>query len=349
MAFNLSNLLQENVERNINEVLEETSHSYFINALEVSKSINEKCRKASDDLYQTISESVVPMREAFDKFFDTITDVINQFDLAVSKTSTDFSTELINRVNKDKFILDNRDLFIHYPGDKCFLMERYKFKNLDEGIPKSEAKANYEKEYEKIDKILTNKYTSNQEKLTAITYEYDSFLQEISSGFYDYYRGKILGMESTRIRKGEYADVLFYCFRDREKIRKVTTTDIHQAYLRMSTVKQHAESVTKEKKKVAREYEAIRKNLQNIRFERLVATFGPDSQILEAKFDSYIKVKTDQIVNMCNIHLLAYTAKLDAIASCYLQDRSMLLHAMNKNTVPNDEFDIEKNDLGGDI
>ena len=104
-----------------------------------------------------------------------------------------------------------------------------------------------------------------------------------------------------------------------------------------------------EKKLVEKEYLSIKKDLNRIRFDQLVATFGPDSSQLEAKFDTYIKVKTDQIVNMCNIHMMAYNAKLDAIASCYLQDRSLLLTAMTRVSEPEDEFDVEKNDLGGDL
>ena len=63
---------------------------------------------------------------------------------------------------------------------------------------------------------------------------------------------------------------------------------------------------------------------------------GSNAAELDDRLKIYIKLKTDQVLNMCTIHTLAYTAKLDAIASMYLQDRAILLEAERRYTEIND-------------
>ena len=67
---------------------------------------------------------------------------------------------------------------------------------------------------------------------------------------------------------------------------------------------------------------------------------GTNVDVLDERLQNYIKAKTEQLLNMCSIHTMAYTAKLDAIASLYLQDKAILTAVVNKYT-PDEEYDEE--------
>ena len=70
---------------------------------------------------------------------------------------------------------------------------------------------------------------------------------------------------------------------------------------------------------------------------------GSNVDILDERLQNYIKAKTEQLLNMCSIHTMAYTAKLDAIAALYVQDKSILTAVVNKYS-PDEEYveDIEE-------
>ena len=49
-----------------------------------------------------------------------------------------------------------------------------------------------------------------------------------------------------------------------------------------------------------------------------------------AQLDLYVRAKVDQIQEYSNIHILAFTAKLDAIRDAYRQSRNVLYSALSK-------------------
>lgn len=327
---------------------ESATKTYFISALEAASKVSSLYKEQVNSLYESINESagnIDVIHESFKQFFASISNTIDKFEKSINSTSADFTTDLATRVTKDEFILKDKDIFLNFPSDKKFIFERFKFINLEANIPKAKvSKVKYEKEYDKLDSILSDKSKSSDEKLTELIYVYNAFIDEIQSGFYDEYRAKILGYDDgVKITKAEYGKTLYYTFRDKKKLTVVTSEDIKEAYIRMSNSKRLCEKIKSEKKYMQREYDSIKKNISNIQFERLLSSFGPRTIDLEANFDVYIKLKVDQIVNMCTIHMLAYTAKLDALASCYLQDRALLLSAKEVIESPTVEED------GGEI
>ena len=48
------------------------------------------------------------------------------------------------------------------------------------------------------------------------------------------------------------------------------------------------------------------------------------------QIDLFVKKKAEQIIEMCNIHSLAFSYKLDAIKDCYKQDKDVLYKALSK-------------------
>lgn len=350
MSFmKLQDLYNDTNDNNISETIFEknSTKTYFFSALETASKVSSLYKEQVDSLYKSINESagnIDVIHESFKQFFASISDTIDRFEKSINSTSADFTTDLATRVTKDEFILKDKDIFLNFPEDKRFAFERIKFINFESSIPKPKvSKVSYEKEYDKINDILSDRTKTGDEKLAEFIYLYNSFIDEIQSGFYDEYRAKILGYDDgVKITKAEYGKVLYYTFRDKTKIKLVTSDDVKDAYMRMSSSKRLCERIKSEKKYIQREYDAIKRNISNIQFEKLLSSFGRRTIELEEKFDVYIKLKADQIVNMCTIHMLAYTAKLDALASCYLQDRSILMAAK-------DMYDLSMEEDGGEL
>lgn len=337
MKFDLNSLESNPLLESGSIVVEDTSfHSlYFTKGLEYSMDIKEAYRDLVQNLYISLSEG--GSDNPFVHFFNSIDDIINRFARAETDMMGDFSADLAKRASKDRYILQYKDFLLRYPEELSFTMERYRFINLDHGIPKPVHRDWYQEEYDKIDKILTDRYTTTEHKIKLLNDAYDDYLYEVSQGYYDKYRGAIIGKNHVAIRPQEFPNEIFYTFREKNKLVMVDSRDVVNTFIRFTNIKQMTETVKLDKEQTIREYNDIKRNLDNIRFDRLINTFGPDTEKLEAKFNTYIKTKVDQVVKMCDIHLLVYTGKLDALASCYMQDKTLLDMAISNARVDTKE------------
>lgn len=330
MAIGL-NVLKENNTAYVEE-FDLTPRSHFLSALDITLENNKLYKEKINTLYTSIAEaeSEEAVNESFTKFFDSVKEIIDNTIKYTSSEFSDFCTSLTKATSKDKFISDKKDLFMNFKSDKYPTMDLYKFTKLDSGIPKKVIKIHYEEEYDKLQKILSSRSMNISEKINKFIELQRSVIEEINEGFYDKFRSKILGLNNP-VSRIEFSNILFSIFRtDGQKIPTVIDQSyVKETYNRFTNVKNIVKTLKIEKATIDREYNGIKNDIKNIKFDQLMTSFGPGTLELESKFDVYIKIKVDQIINLTNDYTLAYMAKLDAISSCYIQDRNVLISCMN--------------------
>ena len=204
---------------------------------------------------------------------------------------------------------------------------------ISDDIPKAIGSDIYQEEIVKLQKILQNNSIAQDQKVINLLFVYNELMEDLRGPFYDRFRGQILGLK-REISALEYVDTLFAIYRDGGKqINTVIEKDeILEIYKRFKNAKYYITSVERQKDAITKEYEKIRKDLLNMKLSDVASNLGSSADLIDEKLHTYIKAKTEQILNMCSIHTLAFTAKLDATAALYIQDKAILTAVVNKYT-----------------
>lgn len=328
--FDSSILLENTID--IVQEFKDVSKSHFIQALEHNLNIDIEYKNNVNNLYKSISESAdeIAINEAFENFFKSVKEILDKNTSFVSSEFTDFCTELTKANGKDRDIMNNKSFYMNYKSDIYQTLDLYKFTNLDSKIPKKIIKVSYIEEYDKLQNILSSRskdINTMIDDINALCYEVTN---SINNGFYDKFRANMLGLSGT-VSKLEFSNTLFNIFRNggQKNSTIVDTAYVKDAYNRFVDSKKYINTLKIEKKAILKEYEQIKNDIKNIKFDQITSNFGSRVSELEDKFNMYVKIKVDQIINLCNNYNLAYMAKLDAISSCYLQDRYVLLSIVN--------------------
>ena len=174
----------------------------------------------------------------------------------------------------------------------------------------------------------------------------------------DTFRAQVLGKDG-KIYYTEYPDELFMIYRNGDTNTVQISADssyIHTASRRYKEYDKTKKAVEKQRTEIEKAYEQVQKDVQAITRSNgslNVAAFlnninasganitginqdGKDATGLTmsgdmmATVDAYIKAKIDQLQELSNIHIMAFSSKLDAISECFKQDRIVLYSALSR-------------------
>jgi hypothetical protein len=182
---------------------------------------------------------------------------------------------------------------------------------------------------------------------------------------YNEFRAKVIGKEGESIYVTEFSDALYEVYRngDRDTVKieadKIFIRRTLDRYTHFNTVKT---SVERNRNDIEKAYRSVQEQVENIvkrngdlNVSAFLNKLPSDSGItgiaststdvtgirmsadFMAQLDLYVRAKVDQIQEYSNIHVLAFTAKLDAIKEAYNQDRSVLYTALSKIKVTDPE------------
>ncbi len=182
--------------------------------------------------------------------------------------------------------------------------------------------------------------------------------------FYDEFRGKVL--ESEKIDSNDYSEALFKIFRNDDTQPSDITIDnlfVQEAYRRFDKYKDTIKSIEKVQKDMIKDYEALEHHLDKLiklnketdpnkynRFEinaysgargyvsTQIGALGSvkndgklyDKNATFDKMNSYLKIQSSKVNQMCAIHTQAFTAKLEATKDCFNQDKKILYKALER-------------------
>ena len=354
MVFNFNNLITENA-LNTNNVLMNSSieESYFATTLGFVTESMREYRTYNKELYKSILESgedYEVITESFSDFFTKIKELIEKF-LKFIKSLFDRFIATLNRfVSSEKYLIKHKADFGKFNTERHgFTFEGYDYTFVD-NIPSIEAAAAFNKDFVGLDfdGIMSLKDT---DKITAkIAAQHGALNRELATDRYDVFRQEVISADAP-IEAADFAKELFMVFRNGDDVKEeleITNSRVIESLARLQNHKQFQTSVKKTKDKIEREYNAVKKSVENMIYRnkdkdvnKLLSVEirgeydGSSTPILlssEAmtKVDLFIKTKIKEINELSSIHALAFSYKLDAISECYKQDKAILYRALNK-------------------
>lgn len=205
-----------------------------------------------------------------------------------------------------------------------------------------------------------NQKNARATQTTAYNTQLDTKLDELNNGlndFYETFRGTVINKQE-KYDNSEYTEVLFRLFRDEDDTPSNITIDssyVSAAYRRFENYKETIKSIEKTQRGIIKDYEALEKHLDklikiNTADNKLsIATTSNtyasseidiltqssdgkslDSKALYDKMNSYLKVQSSKVSQMCSIHTQAFTAKLEAIKDQFKQDKKIIYKAIGQ-------------------
>lgn len=342
--FNTSNILEY---ANIEE-------SYFIDTLQYIKESMNEYRDINKILYRNILESAGDeevINESFTDFFESVKKIIDKFLKFIKSLVDKFIIRFHKFISSDKYIVKNKDKFVRFSDKHNFSINGYNY-TFQPAIPLINAQAKFDESFVKLDFAELQGMTDQEQIYNNVKDKYSTLINDINGDWYDIFRGDVIGSKS--IAQEDYADALWKIYRDGAKDKEnvdITNVFVSAALIRFENYKKIESDIKRTKEKIEKDYEEIKKQVQSIvkqngskDINKLIGmsirsdydTKGTGSLNVNTKvmnqIDLFIKKKVEQIVEMSNIHSLAFSYKLDAIKDCYKQDKDVLYQALVKIT-----------------
>ena len=351
--FNIDNILvTENMDTR--RMIEECNieESFFNTTLSYIRESNNEFRECTKTFYKSLLESnnEFAINESFGDFFDKVKEIIIKFLKFIKSIFDRFITGLNSAFKAQKHLIKNKSEFSKFSEKNEFNMDWFDF-TFSTTVPIIEAEQAFNKEFEDIAK---KNVTDKAEMLKAIAEIYNNFVISLDT-FYDKFRARVIGTEGS-IMSSDYSSELFSTYRSGDSNtsqKTITLSNVLEAYTRFEGCSNQEKTIKATKKQIEKDYEQIKKKISSMTtrntdldYQKFVQTFinpefnGGQGIALDAEFvakaDLFIKAKTNQVIEMSNIHSLAFAAKLDAVKACFNQDQTLLYKALYKiqGTIP---------------
>lgn len=191
-------------------------------------------------------------------------------------------------------------------------------------------------------------------KLTAM----NDTLSDSLDDFYETFRGLVIG-KNEKFSASEFSEELFKFFRDDSNTTSSITIDsnfVMEAKQRFEKYKDTIKNIEKTQKAMIKDYEDLEKHLDKlIKYNKSESTldFSSDNgssyssaqinrlgtwnsankiydQSTVDRMNSWLKIQSGKVNQMCQIHTQAFSAKLDACKECFTQDKHILNKAIQQ-------------------
>lgn len=318
--------------------------SYSIECLIES---DEQLRNMLIDVYNEAygPRDILNNLKEFNKKFDfikIIKYIIDLFNKVITKLFKRFMYLLTELNYSDYTIKKYKKELQNYNQSIEINFEHYNYTNLDAPIPNPDLFLRFREEYQDTLERLKEIGKTSENKDNFIrninTYK-DSISAEISNGYYNKLRKEIVntsGMihDNDVVTVDNYATKLFACFRHCVTTPidgKVTLSHdmIKESLHRFLGSKDLIKKVENQKNKIQNVGDKVVSDLQKKSAKDFLTSGGISIDYdVEFALDQLLKVKAGQLSENCNIYVLAFSAKLDAIKEAIVIDKKILYKAL---------------------
>ena len=149
---------------------------------------------------------------------------------------------------------------------------------------------------------------------------------DINEQYYDQARARCLCKSYPYIHQDDYSTELFNTFRgggDPLK-SKINFTDTTIAYDQYMSYKKVLKDTEKFKNETINEAKKIEQKINSINIKDVNKSYIPYDTESEVVFRRILSAKSGQVSNVCNIFVMAFSAKLDAIKDSAKQNKQIL-------------------------
>lgn len=323
--------------------------SYFLEGLNFLSQLRKEKTVQEAKLYKVMAEAgdnLWVVHEGFGDFFQWVKDFIKKVINFFKKLLAKFWVRINSLFGRDKYIENHKDQLKEFGSEHEFDIKGYKF-TIQDGIPKLDPVENVEQALHNLATVVDNNGTKSYEikSKADLKAAYTKFQDDKDD--LDVQRAAILG-EKGKIDSSDWKDALFEKFRDgdREKTTITVTSSVVTESLTNFTNHDKMKSKTeKQRDDVEKAYNRIQKRFDQLA-EKAKNLAGKDAVSVSDFVDTEMGAKADEdkiftisafardisnrLEEISNLHVIAFTAKLDAIKDRYHQDKSILYGAFKK-------------------
>lgn len=351
--FNLDVLTHN--QTNMDNMLESSciEESYFITTLEYLTEMKSEFRQYGLELHKNILESTSyeVVNESFSDFFSKVKQIIERFLKFIKSLFDRFILSLHKLVKSDKYISKHKELIRKFNSDHEFDIEGYYF-TFNSNVPVINARAEFSKDFVELDFDMFKADGADKDYLKYISDQSGKLKYEIENGKYDLFRGEVLGKENYRIAQEDFAEELFEIYRNGYNKKDTITINTENILASLAFFENYTEfekSVKKTKEQIEKDYKHIERQLQGLVYRSkdndiakaigigISADYKDNTreyiqatEEVYSKLNLFIKSKVNQVIEMSNIHSMAFSYKLDAITECYRQDKAILYRGIQE-------------------
>ena len=333
---------------NVLESISVEDESFFLSALKEMVEIRRDYFEYRKILSKSILESGNDrelLTEGFSEFYDKVKAIISRILQFFKSLFERFITALNKIVMSEKYLIKHEKDFTKFDSKDEFDFNGYVY-SFNDTVPVCSILKDFETGFPGLDpdRLTANTGTNK----TYIDSQYEDLLKFVESdGQYDIVRQKVI-CANTPIYKEDYSDELFRVYRSGQSSKEDITINSSKVIENITYLKEYKktmDSVKRSKDRIEREYNDLEKFIKSMitkgssNATDVVNMSLKGSGELKTKeftvskdtmtnIDLFINAKCNQIMEISNIHTLAFSAKLDAIKEDYKQTKSILYKAL---------------------
>lgn len=265
-------------------------------------------------------------------FKNTIESIIDFFIKTIKQLFGKFKSMIQKILYSDNTIKNYENKLRNMSGEFNLTFERFNYTCFDDDIPSINLKTQFSLDYDDLLGKLADirNLGSKEERMVRMNMiEADTYSESSNPAYFDKVRQTTLDT-SYMISEQDYATELFNRFRDdgkpaNNKINSTELSFILDRYLNAKSLEKKIEACKRDTIDAA---ENIRKKIKGLTLRGLNSLYIPYDVEEEVVFNKILQHKTSQVNDTCNIFVLAFSAKLDAIKESMIQDKKILFEAI---------------------
>ena len=349
-VFNAQSFIKEStLSLHVENTSQLAYESYFLEGLNFLSQLRKEKTVQEAKLYRVMAEAgdnLWVVHEGFGDFFQWVKDFIKKVINFFKKLLAKFWVRINSLFGRDKYIENHKDQLHEFGSEHEFDIKGYKF-TIHDGIPKLDPVEGVEQALHGLATTVDNNGAKSYEikSKADLKAAYTKFQDDKED--LDRERAAILG-ENGKIASSDWKDSLFEKFRDgdRQKTTITVTSSVVTESLTNFTNHDKLKSKTeKQRDDIEKAYNRIQKRFDQLA-EKAKNLAGKDAVSVSDFVDTEMGAKADEdkiftisafardisnrLEEISNLHVMAFTAKLDAIKDRYHQDKAILYGAFKK-------------------
>ena len=321
------------------------NETYLFSMLSELSNMDEMIRDLDKRTFQSLLEAESKTKEnsQFCVYFKEFKSIIDNFINKVNEMASRCIINIENIIDVNKDLIEDMNIVNSFTP---FDMEVYEFKNLEnKDVTKFKAKKLFKKEFDHIGTLMQDlgPIASDEAKLKIIAAVYNSFNKDMNEEFMEKCIEKILDDEEYDKEKS-FSEQIYNLFRGEKQSKTIQKYDIQQAKANLLSYITYTEIIDSMVRKVTEEFAEIAECVGDMVYRNKACTMKIDTEtdgVVNREYDLntysmnqfniFMKSKSVQISQMCNLFMVALSIKMDSIVDFINQNKDILQQAKNSS------------------
>ena len=322
--------------------------SYFVSSIDFLTKLNESFINNKIKLYKALSESSGDdnvILESFSDYFVQTSTILSKALKFIEIKMNNFNDNMESFIKANELIKEYKSKLEEYKMDCRDFEDMYIF-NLKENIPDFSIINRY------CDSLFDDLFKASVTDLSADAVKQVIVNMELEKD-YDRFRAELIGIEGE-VYASEFAGALYKLFhgpREEITIKNPEYQEIVDRFFKYADVKAELKesynTIKSSFDKIEKKVSDVCKNNNNLTVSAFTKLMPGDLQIkkidgsyinaegimmsgdMMIQLDIYCKAKIDQLQKYTDFIIMAFTAKMDAYKDRFMQDRAVILSALD--------------------